>query len=166
MTIVARIMSKAPEGRRVTIGVRATNQHGDLAMSGTAEIVAPKKTIVAEPREEFVEEMREKGRRYGQLIEATRSMKPLKTAVVHPVDEASLLGAVEAARENLMEPVLIGPEGKIRHAAAAHNIDISGFRDHFDRAQPRRGGQGGGDGAIGRGRSADEGGAAHGRTDA
>jgi len=128
MTIVARIMTKTPEGHRVTISVRATNQHGDLAMSGTAEIVAPKKTIVAEPREEFIEEMREKGRRYGQLIDATRSMKPLKTAVVHPVDEASLLGAVEAAREGLMEPVLIGPEGKIRHAAAAHNIDISGFR--------------------------------------
>jgi phosphotransacetylase len=128
MTIVARVMSKAPEGRHVTIGVRATNQHGDLAMSGTAEIVAPKKAIVAEPREEFVEEMHEKGRRYGQLIEATRSMKPLKTAVVHPVDEASLMGAVEAAREELVEPVLVGPEGKIRHAAAAHNIDIAGFR--------------------------------------
>ena len=128
MTIVAKVMSKAPEGRRVTIGVRATNQHGDLAMSGTAEIVAPKKVIVAEPREEFVEEMREKGRRYGQLIEATRSMKPLKTAVVHPVDEASLLGAVEAAREDLVEPVLVGPEGKIRHTAAAHNIDIDGYR--------------------------------------
>jgi phosphate acetyltransferase len=26
-----------------------------------------------------------------------------------------------------MEPVLIGPEGKIRHAAATYNIDISGF---------------------------------------
>ncbi len=127
MTIVARVMSKASEGRHVTISVRATNQHGDLAMSGTAEIVAPKKAIVAEPREEFVAEMREKGRRYAQLIEATRSMKPLKTAVVHPVDEASLMGAVEAAREELMEPVLIGPEAKIRQAAAAHNIDISGF---------------------------------------
>src|SRR5208337_494422 len=50
MTIVAKVMSKASEGRRVTIGVRATNQHGDLAMSGTAEIVAPKKVIAAEPR--------------------------------------------------------------------------------------------------------------------
>jgi acyl dehydratase len=86
MTIVAKVMSKAPEGRRARIGVRATNQHGDLAMSGTAEIVALKKAIVAEPREEFVEEMREKGRRYKQLIEVTRNMKPLKTAIVHPVD--------------------------------------------------------------------------------
>ncbi len=128
MTIVAKVMSKTSEGRHVTISVRATNQHGDLAMSGTAEIIAPKKAIVAEPREEFVEEMREKGRRYKQLIEATRSMKPLKTAVVHPVDEASLLGAAESAREELLEPVLVGPEAKIRQAAAAHNIDIAGFQ--------------------------------------
>ena len=128
LTIVARVMSKSPEGRHVTISVRATNQHGDLAMSGTAEIVAPKKAIVAEPSVEFVTEMHEKGRRYAQLIEATRSMKPLKTAVVHPVDEASLLGAVEAAHEDLMEPVLIGPEAKIRQAAAAHNIDIGGYQ--------------------------------------
>ena len=128
MTIVAKVMSKAPEGRRVTIGVRATNQHGDLAMSGTAEIVAPNKAIVAEPREEFVQEMHEKGRRYKQLIEVTRNMKLLKTAVVHPVDEASLMGAVEAACEDLIEPVLVGPERKIRQAAAAHNIDIDGYQ--------------------------------------
>ena len=128
ITIVAKVMAKTPEGRRVTIGVRATNQRGDLAMTGTAEIIAPKKTIVAEPRVEFVEEMHEKGRRYQQLIDVTRNMKPLKTAVVHPVDEASLMGAVEAAREELVEPVLVGPEAKIRKTAALYGIDIAGFR--------------------------------------
>ena len=127
MTIVAKVTGKAPEGRRVTIAVRATNQHGDLAMSGHAEVVAPKKSIVAEPREDYVDEMREKGRRYRQLIEATRSMKAIRTAIVHPVDEASLMGAIEAAREELIEPVLIGPERKIRAAAAAHRIDIAGY---------------------------------------
>ncbi|RBP12028.1 phosphate acetyltransferase/phosphate butyryltransferase [Roseiarcus fermentans] len=128
MTIVAKVTGKAPEGRRVTVGVRATNQHGDLAMSGSAEVVAPKKAVVAEPREDYVTEMREKGRRYRQLIEATRSMKAIRTAIVHPVDEASLAGAVEAAREGLIEPVLIGPEAKIRQAAAAHGVDIAGLR--------------------------------------
>ena len=127
LTIVAKVTAKVAEGRRVTIEVRATNQHGDLAMAGSAEVVAPKKGVVAEPREAYVEEMREKGRRYRQLIEATRSMKPIRTAIVHPVDEASLLGAVESAREELIEPVLIGPEKKIREAARAHGIDISGF---------------------------------------
>ncbi len=128
MTISAKVTAKAPEGRRVTIEARATNQHGDLVMAASAEIVAPKKTIVAEPREEFVEQMREKGRRYQMLIEATREMKPLKTAVVHPVDEASLIGAVEAAREDLMQPVLVGPERKIRHAAEMYKIDIGGYQ--------------------------------------
>jgi len=127
MTIVVRVTAKAVEGRRVTIGVRATNQHGDLAMSGSAEVVAPKTAVVAEPREDYVAEMREKGRRYKQLVEATRSMKAIRTAIVHPVDEASLVGAIEAARENLIEPVLIGPEAKIRAAAEAHGVDISGF---------------------------------------
>jgi phosphate acetyltransferase len=127
MTIAAKVMAKAPAGRRVTIEVRATNQHGELAMAASAEIVAPKTTIAAVPREEFVEQMREKGRRYKILIERTRDLKPLKTAVVHPVDEASLMGAIEAAREDLMEPVLVGPEAKIRRAAEACDIDIAGY---------------------------------------
>ncbi len=128
MTVSARVMAKTPEGRRVTIEVRATNQHGDLAMAASAEIVAPKKVIAAEPREEFVEQMREKGRRYRILIERTRDLKPLKTAVVHPVDEASLTGAIEAAREDLMEPVLVGPEARIRRAADAAGLDIAGYQ--------------------------------------
>ncbi|MBV8105482.1 MAG: bifunctional enoyl-CoA hydratase/phosphate acetyltransferase [Hyphomicrobiales bacterium] len=127
MTIAARVMAKAPEGRRVTIEVRATNQHGELAMAASAEIVAPKATVAAVPRDEFVEQMREKGRRYRILIERTRDLKPLKTAVVHPVDEASLMGAIEAAREDLMEPVLVGPEAKIRRAAEASDIDIAAY---------------------------------------
>ena len=127
MTIVAKVMAKAPEGRRVTIEVRATNQRGEQAMAASAEIVAPKKTIAAEPPEEYFELIREKGRRYKILIERTRDLKALKTAVVHPVDEASLMGAIEAAREDLMEPVLVGPEAKIRRAADAAGIDIDGY---------------------------------------
>ncbi|MFY9972345.1 MAG: bifunctional enoyl-CoA hydratase/phosphate acetyltransferase [Roseiarcus sp.] len=127
MTIAAKVMAKTLEGRRVTIEVRATNQHGEMAMAASAEIVAPKTTVAAEPRAEFVEQMREKGRRYKILIEATRDMKPLKTAVVHPVDIASLTGAIEAARADLMEPILVGPEAKIRRAAEAGNIDIAGY---------------------------------------
>ena len=45
--IVAKVMAEAPEDRRVTVEVRATNQRGDLAMAASAEIVALEKTIVA-----------------------------------------------------------------------------------------------------------------------
>lgn len=52
---------------------------------------------------------------------------PLKTAVVHPTDENTLRGAFEAAAAKLMTPILVGPEDKIKKAAADANIDISGF---------------------------------------
>jgi phosphate acetyltransferase/phosphate butyryltransferase len=126
MTVAATVMAKSPNGR-VTIEARATNQLGELAMAGSAEIVAPKKTIIAEPPDEYFDLIREKGRRYRILIERTRDLKALKTAVVHPVDEASLMGAIEAARENLMEPILVGPEAKIRRAAEKAEIDIGAY---------------------------------------
>jgi phosphate acetyltransferase/phosphate butyryltransferase len=71
--------------------------------------------------------MRERGRRYRILLERTRDLKALRTAVVHPVDEASLMGAIEAAREDLIEPALVGPEAKIRRAADAAGIDIASY---------------------------------------
>jgi phosphate acetyltransferase len=46
---------------------------------------------------------------------------------VHPVDRNALLGAVEAAREDLIVPILIGPEERIRAVAAAENVDLSPY---------------------------------------
>lgn len=56
----------------------------------------------------------------------TDDMAPLRVAVVHPVDENSLRGAFEAAAAKLIVPVLVGPEDKIRAAAAAAGIDLTG----------------------------------------
>jgi len=70
---------------------------------------------------------RERGRHYQQLVRQTRGLKPIRTAVVHPTDTVSLLGAVEAAEARLIEPVLVGPEAKIRAAAEQANLDLSAF---------------------------------------
>ena len=52
----------------------------------------------------------------------------LKTAVVHPVDNLSLCGAVEAGIAGLIEPVLVGPAARIRKAANAAGLDISNLQ--------------------------------------
>lgn len=127
LSIVARVVAKTPHAGCVTIKVRATNQRGELAMAASADIVAPKAAIAVQPRAEYAEQMREKGRRYKLLIDGTRNLKPLRTAVVHPVDEASLVGALEAARDELIDPVLVGPEAKIRRAAEAASLDLNGY---------------------------------------
>jgi phosphate acetyltransferase len=67
------------------------------------------------------------GHHYQQLIRQTKRLKPIRTAVVHPVDANSLLGAIEAAKANLIVPVLVGPEARIRAAADQTSIDLSPY---------------------------------------
>ena len=55
---------------------------------------------------------------FNELVAKARVLGPLPTAVVHPVDALSLGGALEAARDGLITPVLVGPEQRIRNAAA------------------------------------------------
>jgi phosphate acetyltransferase len=52
---------------------------------------------------------------------------PLKTAVVHPTDVNTIMGAFEAAAAGLITPILVGPEAKIRKAATDAGIDITAF---------------------------------------
>lgn len=61
---------------------------------------------------------------YQQLINQAQPLSPLITAVVHPVDSVSLKGAIESAKAELITPILIGPEHKIREAAAAEQLDL------------------------------------------
>lgn len=61
------------------------------------------------------------------FIEQARKAKPIRTAVVHPVDHNSLMGAIEAAEQGLIEPLLVGPEYKIRAAAEIEGIDLSPY---------------------------------------
>ncbi|MDR3491654.1 MAG: bifunctional enoyl-CoA hydratase/phosphate acetyltransferase [Gammaproteobacteria bacterium] len=68
-----------------------------------------------------------KGEWYNHLIELKNTFAPLKTAVVHPVDELSLQGAIDAANEKLIIPILVGPKDKILAAAKAANLDISSY---------------------------------------
>jgi phosphate acetyltransferase/phosphate butyryltransferase len=57
-----------------------------------------------------------------------QSLAPLKTAVVHPVDELSLKGTFISAQEGIITPILIGPEQKIIKAAKNANLDISNYQ--------------------------------------
>lgn len=57
----------------------------------------------------------------------TPDMNPLTVAVVCPVDDNSLRGAVDAAQAKLIIPILIGSEVKIRKTADKSDLDISGF---------------------------------------
>src|SRR5690349_9289148 len=65
--------------------------------------------------------------KYERLIAATRDIRSVPCAVAHPCDETSLKGAVEAASEGIIAPILVGPRHKIEAVAREHGLDIGRF---------------------------------------
>ncbi len=76
--------------------------------------------------------------KYEQLIALAKEVPPAKTIIVHPCDEFSLRGAIDAAQAGLIDPVLVGPEAKIKATAKEHGLDISPYEivhaDHSEAA--------------------------------
>ena len=64
---------------------------------------------------------------FHQFIERCKGLPPITTAVVWPLTDVSLRGAVEGATEKLIEPTLIGNEPAIRELAAKIGVDISPY---------------------------------------
>jgi phosphate acetyltransferase/phosphate butyryltransferase len=127
ITVTVKVTRKIDETHRVIFDCCATNQHGERVIVGTAEVIAPTEKI-SRPRVILPEiELRQKGRRHELLIEATRGLDPIRTAIVHPVDAPSLLGAVDAARAKLIVPVLVGPKAKIFAAATQAGLDLTPY---------------------------------------
>ena len=66
------------------------------------------------------------GERLKALVAVAARLPRLRTAVIHPVDELSLAGALAARDAGLIDPLLVGPIARVRAAARAAGLDISG----------------------------------------
>jgi len=66
--------------------------------------------------------------KYEVVLERCRSLEPIVTAVAHPCEASALAGAIDAAAQGLIAPILVGPEAKIREIAAANRIDLGQAR--------------------------------------
>jgi phosphotransacetylase len=62
---------------------------------------------------------------FQRLVERIRVRPPLPAAIVHPCDRDSIQLALSGAFAGYLAPVLVGPEGRIRDAAAKAGLDIS-----------------------------------------
>jgi phosphate acetyltransferase len=128
ITASVTVTRRDPAKCRVTLDCRCVNQRGEVAIEGTAEVIAPTEKV-RRPRMILpTVHLHDRGARHRQLIEQTKGLAPLVTAVVHPVDRNSLLGALDAAGAGLIVPVLVGPEARIRAVAEAEAIDLAGYR--------------------------------------
>ena len=111
----------------VVLDCRCANQHGTEVISGTAEVIAPTEKVrrqrVALPEISVVHHAA-----YTTLLRRAAGLPPVPTAIVHPCDRDSLQGAMEAAAAGFIDPILVGPEAKIRAVAEAGGLDLASIR--------------------------------------
>ena len=66
--------------------------------------------------------------KYEALLARCRGLEPVPTAVAHPCEKTALAGAVEAGELGLIQPILVGPERKLREIAEANGITLGQIR--------------------------------------
>ena len=63
--------------------------------------------------------------KYERLLDRCRGLQAVPAAVAHPCEASALAGAVEAAKKNLIVPILVGPANKIAETAKSAGLDLS-----------------------------------------
>jgi phosphotransacetylase len=66
--------------------------------------------------------------KYERLLARCKTLEPIPTAVAHPCEATALSGAIEAAHEGLIVPILVGPRAKIEATGKSDGIDLRGFQ--------------------------------------
>ncbi len=119
-------MEKIPEGHQIVFDCHVRNGDVDL-IAGTVTVAAPTRRIayteLATP-----EIVLRHNDAFAKLLKRCEGLPRVVCAVVHPCDQDALRGPIEAARRGLIEPVLVGPEAKIRAAAREAGLDLAPYR--------------------------------------
>jgi phosphotransacetylase len=66
--------------------------------------------------------------KYEKLLERCRGLDPIPTAIAYPCEETALAGAIDAAKDGLITPILVGPAKKIAEVAKAAGIAVGKTR--------------------------------------
>lgn len=121
------VQDKDPTHHRVTLQCEIVNQHGDSVLNGQARVIAPvHKVRRPQPVAPHIQLFSPQARLQALLAQAS-TLERVRCAVVHPCDEPSLTGALQAAAHGLIEPVLVGPRHKIEATAAQAGLDLQGL---------------------------------------
>ena len=129
IVITVTVKQKFDHNKHVIFDCICVNQENLQVVSGSAEVLAPSEKI-SRLQDSHAPEIHidDKHARYTQLLSRVKGLDPIPTAVAHPCGEESLRGPVMAFQAGIIEPILVGPEGKIRSIAEEFGMDISGIR--------------------------------------
>jgi phosphate acetyltransferase len=120
------VKEKRPKDKTIIFDCRAVNQRDEDIITGIAEVLAPNKKATGDGVD--ADDLTYRARHvFRDLIEKVNGYDPISVAVTHPCSETALLGSIDAAKANIIEPVLVGPQDRIRQLADTLNIDITPY---------------------------------------
>lgn len=137
LTITVIVQEKIADKNKVNFACMGVNQKGEVVIEGLAKVIAPteKKRI---KKTELPQIDIHTHDHFNKIIESCNSLEPMNTAIVHPVTANVLEAVADSVEARLIAPVLIGPQDRIKAAAAKANIDISRWQlidtEHSDAA--------------------------------
>jgi phosphate acetyltransferase len=127
LTISATVTAKDDTRKSVTLDCQIVNQRGDQVVFGKALVIAPTERVSRVRTHLPTMTMFDLGARQAALLNSVRGLEAVRCAVVHPCDPASLQGALDAAKQGLIIPVLVAPLAKLAAVAQAAQLDINGI---------------------------------------
>ncbi len=128
ITVTVTAKQMFAHNQHIIFDCSCINQDGMQVVHGTAEVLAPAEKMITKRVDLPDITISDKFARLQTLVSRAKGLSPIDMAVVHPCDLESLKGALMAAEAGLIDPILIGPETKIRAIAAEYSLDLKQHR--------------------------------------
>ncbi|KJS30263.1 MAG: bifunctional enoyl-CoA hydratase/phosphate acetyltransferase [Desulfatitalea sp. BRH_c12] len=127
LTISVTATAKNNADGSVVFDCRVVNQSNEEIITGVAKVKAPTRKPIDAGSPYAAMQLHRKAA-FKKLISIVKEWAPIATAVCHPCSKEALEGPVQAALSHLIDPILVGPESKIRELAERLTIDIRPYR--------------------------------------
>jgi phosphate acetyltransferase len=130
-TITIKVTAKEMDAikGKVMLDTDCVNQDGEVVVSGTAEVIAPREKVRRRKIYLPAVHFDDKEMRFREIMGRikARELAPVATAIVYPADADSLAGMAAAAERGIIAPILVGTESLIREVAEAGGVDLDAF---------------------------------------
>ena len=128
ITITLTVKEMNAENQHIVFDCVCARQDNTPVVVGTAEVLPPREKYRTRPAPLPNITILDNHARLQAFVARANGLPAIRMAVVHPCDVESLRGALIAADAGLIEPVLIGPEARIRAIASENHLDLSAHR--------------------------------------
>ena len=125
LTVTVTCSAKHDDKKAIELECALVNQKDERVLSGSARVLAPTKKLRIPRIHAPAISVFDPVSQHTHLLNLGANLEAVVCGVVHPCDQESLQGAMDAHHAGLIKAVLIAPEKKLRALAAQANIDIS-----------------------------------------